>query len=365
MSAKIAVTRHELAWAVENAIKFVEKSPTVPEFHNYVIRGDGDELKIIAASRPCYAEFNVPYKGDKVFFGINAALFTQMILKNMDSVFDILVYDDEIVIQKDRKKMKLAITFPTFDMINTQEAELEALHTEHLKKAVDTVKGCVAPKKAVMQEQFRHIYLDNEDGKLVAVATDGFRMAVSYTDIPFNGTFIANTPCLSNAVNILSSIKEASEIGMHGESLQLRHDYCSFIFTPYHGKYANWRGIVKINLDNVAGWIELHTYDFKQCLDRLKILNVAMVNYTPIFTVGASTLFVKIEGDVQYEERMQANITGNVAPFRLDPVLVYDIVNPLTCDTIVLGVPKDGNGAVAIKPVDDEMRIAFCGTSIR
>lgn len=62
---------------------------------------------------------------------------------------------------------------------------------------------------------------------------------------------------------------------------------------------------------------------------------------------------------------MQANITGNVAPFRLDPVLVYDIVNPLTCDTIVLGVPKDGNGAVAIKPVDDEMRIAFCGTSIR
>jgi len=365
MSDKITVSRYELRWAVDNAIKFVEKSPSAPEFHNFVISGNGDNLKIIAASRPCYTEFNIPYKGDKVFFSVNAALFTQVVVKNVDETFDIYVYDDEIIFQKDKKKIKLKKMFPTFDMMNTSEAKLEQLQTDQLKKAVNMVKSCVASKKAVIQERFRHIMLDNEDGKLVAVATDGVRMAVYRTEIPFTSSVIVNAPCLNNAVNILGDIKQNGEIGLHGQSLQLRHDYCSFIFSPYEGEYANWKNIIDTNLKNVSGWIEIKTLDLKQCLDRLKILDAGMFTYTLKFTTAASTLFAKVEGEVQYEEMIKVKITGDVSPFIVSPNLLFDIVNPINDDIILLGVPKGGVGIVAIKPVTGNEFIAFCGTSIR
>jgi len=360
MTGKMTIQKHEISWIVESGLPFISKSP-FDWTHDFIVTGDGKEFKVIASNQNCYAEFKGTYQGDPVLFAVNGTMFSQVITKEEADTLDILVYDEEIILKRDRRKIKLATDEIPIELLPENEGEMEPIDIFELKHAVDCVQSCVAPAKTSLYEQYKGIVFDTLDDKLTLVATDTVKMSVYKMDVPFNNKVIVASKPLASAVKVLQKFKGGCRIGVVGETLVLKNEYCRFVFPSYDTMFIQWASVIKHHMSEVTGWIEVSTYDFVRALDRVKVLSNTMFKYYPEFVPGASSLFLKIEGDVIYSERLEATITGNVIPFKAEPSALFDIVAPIKEDRLEIGVEANTGEAIVIRPKGSEKQMAFCG----
>jgi len=218
MSGKMTIQKHEISWIVESGLPFISKSP-FDWTHDFIVTGDGKEFKVIASNQNCYAEFKGTYQGDPVLFAVNGTMFSQVITKEEADTLDVLVYDEEIILKRDRRKIKLATDEIPIELLPENEGKMEPIDIFELKHAVDCVQSCVAPAKTSLYEQYKGIVFDTLDDKLTLVATDTVKMSVYKMDVPFNNKVIVPSKPLASAVKVLQKFKGGCKIGVVGKRL--------------------------------------------------------------------------------------------------------------------------------------------------
>lgn len=171
---RISIERATLLHALTAVAKVVEARNTIPILNNVVLSADKGQLSLTATDLDIEVTANIPLLDSQDgALTVGAKLLTSIVNKS-GTQLTLEAADGELQVKSGRSSFKMPTLpvsdFPTFNTgIFDQEFDVD-------------LSAVVAPVAfAISSEEVRYylngVYLHNVDGELVAVATDGHRLA--------------------------------------------------------------------------------------------------------------------------------------------------------------------------------------------
>jgi DNA polymerase-3 subunit beta len=249
---KLSLTQQALYGPLQLVSGAVERRQTLPVLANVLLQVEDGQLSITGTDLEVEMVAHIPLDGE---FEPGE---TTVPAKKFVDIIKSLSQDEQVGLELIENKVKLSTTKSRFTLSTLPATEFPSLEDSlglaDIKLNVDELKSVISDTQFAMAQQDVRYYLNgmlfdfSPDKKLIAVATDGHRLAMSSTDIesdiqerqqaivPRKGVLELN--------RFLSSVDEAIQLQISGNHIKASSNHFSFTSKLVDGKYPDYEKVL-------------------------------------------------------------------------------------------------------------------------
>lgn len=294
---EIRVNKNDLLRGIKIAIKGIAKTTTLPILKGIKMEAKNNNLELTSTNLEFTIETKVPC--DVIEEGacvLNGKIFSDIISKLPDAEVIIRVENNRALIKAESTKFDIltenAIEFPTPPKVD------EGLEVEIGKDALQ--EGIKKVVIATADDEFRPVLtgskMEIDNGTLVLVAIDGYRLAYKKTNVDYKGKVSAIIPkvALNEISRLIVDIETVSvAIGDNLASFQIGDTKISTRLLE--GEFVNYKQIIK---DSFNTKVKVNTKELLDALERATILSKAGKNNLVIFDIGEGEFILTANSDI-------------------------------------------------------------------
>lgn len=273
------------------------------------------------------------------------------ILKSLDADITSLEFGENSVIIKGGKSRFKVATLPASDFPISNPGE-----TKDIKIGAGELTDLMNKTSFSMGYQdARHflngLYLESNENTLVAVATDGHRLALSETvveDLAEMSTCIIPRKCISELKRILTTdnVNKGNliTIGINSKNLIAKTDRYVVKSKLIEGKYPDYR---KVFPDDLPNTLKLNKSSFKSALHRMSILSSEQYKGVKL-SLGTSSLDLTTTNPLQEKGEDNVDCSYNGEPMEVGFNLAYllEVIDVIDTDTVQLRFGTQDTGCL-------------------
>ena len=353
----------KLSIAIESILPYLSAlksgfqiNPTTPSFNFFLFRANKDTLSLTAASQQL--EITCQLDGVSVEKPEEALVSADKFLKIVSNcgetdVISVTCDGDQTVITGPNSRFKLsslpADDFPLLDEMLGEDTQI--------KVRSDNLRGLLTKTGFAMAQNDSRYYLEGtllalEDKALVAVATDGHRLAVCQMEHTGAGSPDARVILPRQAAQELNKILPTTDdtVSIHlGENqTRIRFGQISMGVKLLEGsKYPDYKRVMPSTFSDV---IQFNTDALRQTVARARVVAADAAR----LSFGANELKVisQTEQD-QAEISMPINYGGEAFEVGINPQYLWDVLSVIDAEEVTIEF-KDPNSAIQIRESNSE-----------
>ena len=340
-----------LAEPMKNIASVSDPKQTLPILGNTLFRIKDKKLSLLSSDlevEVCY-ECEVDIDGE-ISSTIPSRKFSD-ILKSLESEDTSLEFKDNSVVIKGGKSRFKVATLPAtdFPISNPGDTEEIKINASKFTELVNKTSFSMGYQDA--RHFLNGLYLEISDNKLVAVATDGHRLALSETevgDIDGINSCIIPRKCISELKRILSTDSDNNShiisFGINSKNLTVKtNDY--FIKSKLiEGKYPDYKKVFPENLPNV---LKLDKSSFKSALHRMSILSSEQYKGVKL-SLSATSLDLTTTNPQQEKGEDNIDCTYSGEPMEVGFNLAYllEVIDVIDTENVQLRFDSQDTGCL-------------------
>tara|TARA_B100000614_G_C14557163_1_gene495930 strand:+ start:821 stop:1927 length:1107 start_codon:yes stop_codon:yes gene_type:complete len=347
----INIPTETLVGPMKNIASVSDPKQTLPILGNTLIQLKDRVLTLLSSDlevEVCYS-CDVDYDGE-ISSTIPSRKFAD-ILKSLDADVTSLEFEDNSVIIKGGKSRFKVATLPASDFPISDPGETEDIKID-AEKLTDLMNKT---SFSMGYQDARHflngLYLECNENTLVAVATDGHRLALSETqvgDLAGMTTCIIPRKCISELKRILTTDNVNKEnlitIGINSKNLIAKTNRYVVKSKLIEGKYPDYR---KVFPDDLPNTLKLNKSSFKSALHRMSILSSEQYKGVKL-SLGTSSLDLTTTNPLQEKGEDNIDCTYDGEPMEVGFNLAYllEVIDVIDTETVQLRFGSQDTGCL-------------------
>ncbi|SFB52585.1 DNA polymerase-3 subunit beta [Rhizobium sp. NFR07] len=335
---QLNISRTELARVVGAVGKVVEARNTIPILSNILLEAEGGTLKVTATDldiqATASAEADVQKAGTTT---VSAKLLGEIVRKASAADISISLVDNRLEVKSGRSKFKLetlpASDFPDILGKGTFDAEFD----------ID-LAGLFAPVAfAISTEETRYylggVYFHVVDGKAVAVATDGHRLARNRGPVvpEFAGVIVGR-----KTVGLLP--KGEVTVSVSQEKIRIQHADISLTANLIDGTFPDYQRVIPRDNDKI---ITVNRDEMMKAAERVVTVSSEKGRSVKLSIAPGSIALAARSDAGEAEDEVAAEYSGEPFYVGFNSQYVRDLFNVLPAGEVTMAL-SDGGGAAVI-----------------
>ena len=336
---------------MKNIAGVSDTKQTLPILGNTLFKIKDSKLTLLASDlevEVCYS-CDVEVEGE-VSSTIPSRKFAD-ILKSLESEETSLEFKESSVIIKGGKSKFKVATLPSSDFPISSPGETEEIEID-ASKFTDLVNKT---SFSMGYQDARHflngLYLESTEESLVAVATDGHRLALSETrigELSNINTCIVPRKCIAELKRILATDNNNKEnlitIGINSQNLTAKTKNYMVKSKLIEGKYPDYRKVFPENLPNV---LTLNKNNFKSALNRMSILSSEQYKGVKL-SLSATSLDLSTTNPQQEkgEDNIDCTYTGEPMEVGFNLAYLLEVIDVIDTEHVMLRFDTQDTGCL-------------------
>ena len=273
------------------------------------------------------------------------------ILRSLESSETSLEFNENSVIIKGGKSKFKVATLPASDFPISNTGELTELKIQ-ASKLTDLVNKT---SFSMGYQDARHflngLYFEITDKSLIAVATDGHRLALSETDateLNSTNTCIIPRKCISELKRILTTDADNSEniitVGINNQNLIAKTNNYTIKSKLIEGKYPDYR---KVFPESLPHTLKLDKNSFKSALHRMSILSSEQYKGVKL-SLNATSLDLTTTNPQQEkgEDKIDCTYTGEPMEIGFNLAYLLEVMDVIETDNVQMRFDTQDTGCL-------------------
>lgn len=245
---KFECSSEQLLSAVATAVRFIERRPNLPVLGSILITTNGNQLVLRATNLECGVEVSLPAKvSEGGVVAVPGAVLYGFLGNARGKAISASLTREVLTLETERAKASIkTISHDDFPALPRVSAEKSfSTKTQDLTRILKSVVFCAST--SAVKPELQSVLLYGEGGKLIAAATDSFRLAEKA--VPLRGS--ASVPQLllpaRNAAELTRILEGTSgdvEIYYNDNQLSTHIDHVYYTSRLIDGTFPNYRQII-------------------------------------------------------------------------------------------------------------------------
>ena len=271
----ITVTKENIVSALSVTLGVVEKRHTLPILANVLFEVDENTFKLTATDLESLVTTSGPTTNTQ------SSGITTTSAKKLNELCRLIPDGEEIRIFLQGEKLNIRTTngkyslsilpssdFPIFD-IDSGGSPL-VIPAQDLRTLITDTSFAIGP--AGWKRPLEGVFLSVDGGQIVAVASDGARLAVAKIPTTSNNSFSGIIPRkpINEMAKILSDQQGDAELKIHNASLELVVGNLIFKSKLIDGNFPDYQRVIPSGESSV---LEINVKDFSETLSRVSVLS--------------------------------------------------------------------------------------------
>ncbi|MBA3581452.1 MAG: DNA polymerase III subunit beta [Gammaproteobacteria bacterium] len=354
---KLNITREQLLSPLQNVIGAVEKRQTMPILSNVLMRLEKGVLSITGTDLEIELVAQINIMGEKDGETTAPARKLLDICKNLPEGTELILdaAEDRLTVKAGRSRFVLA-TLPAGEFPSLEDIRLDS----QLSVAQKSLKQLIEKTAFAMAQQDVRYYLnglmlENADGLLRAVATDGHRLAmaeaVNEQSLPSNKQVIVPRKGIMELQRLLQDKDEPVTLGFSSNHVRVEFGDLRFTSKLIDGRFPDYERVMPQGSDKllVANRLKL-----KQSLTLTAILsNEKYKGVRLVLESGLLKIQTHNPDKEEAEEQVEVDYDGESLEIGFNVNYLLDVLNVLVTDNVNI-LLKDANSSCLIQDPTNE-----------
>lgn len=245
---KFECTTEHLLSAASLAVRFIERRPNLPALSSILISSQQNELTLRATNLECGVEISLPARViTPNTIAVPGAVLAGFISHARGKSISASLQGNTLKLETERVSASLKTIpyedFPTLPRVSAEKSF--AVKASDLARAIRSVVFCAS--SSMVKPELQSVLLYGENSKLVAVATDSFRLAEKAIPLRKGGSVPQLLLPARNAaelVRILETATGDAELYYSDNQLSTHLDRVYYTSRLLDGTFPNYRQIV-------------------------------------------------------------------------------------------------------------------------
>ena len=245
---KFETTTETLAQAVSMAARFSERRANLPVLGCVLITAEGDRLTLRATNLECGIEIVVPAKiTSEGTTAAPAGVLAGFLNNSKGKLITGSLVGEVLKVESERASASIKTLphedFPILPRVSAEHSFI--IKAQDLVRAIRSVAYCAS--LSAVKPELQSVLLYGEAGKLIAVATDSFRLAEKQMPLKSGGSIPQLLLPARNAaelMRVLETIKGDVEIYYNDNQLSTQADAIYYTSRLLDGAFPNYRQIL-------------------------------------------------------------------------------------------------------------------------
>lgn len=336
------IERNALARLLAATTKVVESRNTIPILGTVKLVADGDILAITATDLDIEVSASAPCEGD-IATCVDARLLDG-IVKKLPASAEVEIDQDghEISVKSGRSRFRLQ-TLPIADYPSFSDVNYDAEFEIDLAALVAPVQFAISTEET--RFYLNGVYLHNKGGRLVAVATDGHRMARNSVDPNEAGAFdglLSGVIIPRKLVGLLP--KGRIHVSLSDGKIKFTAPEVTFTSKLIDGTFPDYERIIPSGNDKL---ITFESPAMKQAAERVSVVSSERGRAVKLsFADGQATLAVRAADTGSADEDISVVYDGEPIEIGFNSAYVAEIIGNFPSGEIELALADAGSPAL-------------------
>ncbi|MEK7612611.1 MAG: DNA polymerase III subunit beta [Patescibacteria group bacterium] len=245
---KFECNTEELLRGVETAVRFVERRPNLPVLGSILISAEGGRVVLRATNLECGVEIILAAKvGSEGVVAIPGPTLFGFLSNARGKLVSAALVGEVVKIETERASASIkTIPHDDFPVLPRVSASTSfTVKANDLVKAIRSVAYCAST--SAIKPELQSVLLYGEAGKLMAVATDSFRLAEKVIPLRQGGSVPHLLLPARNAAELMRIVERVSgdvEIYYNENQLSTHLDHTYYTSRLIDGSFPNYRQII-------------------------------------------------------------------------------------------------------------------------
>lgn len=331
----VTIRREELARAIGAVSRVVETRNIMPILSSLKLVADGETLQITATDLGIVA--TVKAAAQVLCAGsicVEAKLLGDIAKKAGSADIAMAMDDDKLVIKSGRSRFTLA-TLPAAEFPSLDGGTYDAEFTADLAAILAPVSFAIGSDG--VREMLNGIFLHTKNGKLVAVATDGHRLArVVGDDVPeFDGVIIP-----AKAVNVIP--KGSCVVSISSEKVRIVGEDVTIITKLIGMEYPAYERVIPAANDRR---VTVDRDEMMRAADRVVTVSSQKSKAVKLSIAPGSIVFSARSDIGTAEDEVAAEFSGEPMDYGLNSAYLRDMMNAVPAGPVTIALSGDWSPA--------------------
>lgn len=245
---KFEASTTEFTGAVGTAARFVEKRANLPVLGSILLSAESGQVLLRATNLECGVEISVPAKvGQKGTVAVSGTTLAGFLSNTRGKIVSGALAGEVLKLETERASASIKTTphedFPILPRVSATSSF--SAKAQDLVRAIRSVVYCAST--SAIKPELQSVLLFAEAGKLVAAATDSFRLAEKTVPLRAGGTVPQLLLPARNAAELMRILETAGgEIDLYYSENQISTHAGNIYYTSrlVDGAFPNYRQIV-------------------------------------------------------------------------------------------------------------------------
>jgi DNA polymerase-3 subunit beta len=354
---KFALTQQSLYGPLQLVSGAVERRQTLPVLANVLLQVENGLLSITGTDLEVEMVARVSLEGDYQPGEITVPA------KKLVDIVKTLNHDDKIQFELVENKVKLTAGKSRFTLSTLPASEYpnleESIGLVDIKLNVSELTRVIAATQFAMAQQDVRYYLNgmlfdfNTNQQLVAVATDGHRLALSSTplvnEVAERHQAIVPRKGVLELNRFLSSVDEEVQLQLSSNHIKASSDHFSFTSKLVDGKYPDYEKVLPRGGDKL---VVADRNNLREALQKAAILSNEKFRGVR-FNLESGLVRIHSNNPEQEEAELEIEVDYNGSELEIGFNVNYmlDVLNTLHADNVKLTF-TDANSSLLVEEVD-------------
>jgi len=348
----IILRKEELIQSLEAVLRHVPKKTTQPVLYNILLEATDTALKITGTDMKSALSYKIALEAaEELRTTVPAKFFSDFVKKAPGSEVQLEVGENYLSISSGSASLKLSTLPPEeYPELEVLQGNTFTVDAATLKKAVDAVKKNVS-KGELRNPVLEGILLDGSEGMLIAVGTDGHRLAACKTDLEITETACLPADVLSDVCETLVNTGSTAYITFGDGEVAFENDVIYAVIRTLEGQFPPWRSVIPKTVETT---VRLSKKTMGDVLDRAGMLAKTYDDAVRLtLEDGSLTISAEVPELGSFVESIPVDKEGPDLKIACNYAYLQDVLSGIDEDNVVFGLTSPLH-PIVIRPVESE-----------
>ncbi|WP_018963830.1 DNA polymerase III subunit beta [Coprothermobacter platensis] len=353
----ITLGKEELIQSLDAVLKHVPKKTTQPVLYNILLESTDQYLKITGTDMKSALSYKLSLENSTPFkTTVPAKFFSDFIRKAPGSDIQLSLEENALTVSSATASLKLS-TLPPEDYpeLEVLEGNTFTIDSATLKKAVDAVKKNVS-KGELRNPVLEGILLDGTEGVLIAVGTDGHRLAACKTDIQLTETACLPADVLSDVCDTLVNTGTTAYVTFGEGEVSFENEVMYAVVRTLEGQFPPWRSVIPKNVETN---VSLSKKTLSDVLDRAGMLAKTYDDAVRLsFESDSLVISAEVPELGSFVESIPVEKNGADLKIACNYAYLQDVLSGIEEDGVMFGLTSPLH-PIVVRPQESELYVGL------
>ncbi|MGB4304956.1 MAG: DNA polymerase III subunit beta [Coprothermobacter proteolyticus] len=348
----ITLGKDQFIQSLEAVLRHVPKKTTQPVLYNILLETTDGALKITGTDMKSALSYKIPLESsEELRTTVPAKFFSDFIKKAPGSEVNLELGDNFLLVSSGTASLKLSTLPPEeYPELEVLQGNTFTVDTATLKKAVDAVKKNVS-KGELRNPVLEGILLDGSEGVLIAVGTDGHRLAACKTDLQVTDTACLPADVLSDVCATLVNTGSVAYVTFGEGEVAFENEVIYAVVRTLEGQYPPWRSVIPKTVETT---VRLSKKSVGDVLDRAGMLAKTYDDAVRLTLENNSlTIAAEVPELGSFVESIPVEKEGSDLKIACNYAYLQDVLSGIDEDNVLLGLTSPLH-PIVIRPEESE-----------